>query len=218
MSSRSPTHGGGSGSAPIRESSAPRSRSTARPTPSSASCLRISSCRASGSTRRSMRSSRFACDVGWVGDHNDEAIGASARRRHRGTGARGARRAAGAGQRDRDQGSAPTSDARKRRDAAHGTCRAARHVEDCSCLMATIAAVLLIACSNLANLSLTRTLGRLREASIRSALGASRQRLVSRRGHGAAAAVGDRRRARDLGRLDARWRSSSEPRPSICHE
>ncbi|HMD35334.1 MAG TPA: ABC transporter permease [Vicinamibacterales bacterium] len=47
-------------------------------------------------------------------------------------------------------------------------------------LLGAICAVLLIACSNLANLSLTRAVGRLRDAGIRSALGASRSRLVAR--------------------------------------
>jgi predicted permease len=118
-------------------------------------------------------------DVGWVGDHNDEAIG----RLRDGVTTEGARAELDVLQ--AQVGEIATREAHEPVTLASSVTPLTEHVVGTSrrgllLLLAAIVAVLLIACSNLANLSLTRTLGRLREAAIRSAIGASRPRLVAR--------------------------------------
>jgi predicted permease len=117
--------------------------------------------------------------VGWVGDHNNHAIG----RLRSGVTIDGARAELQVLQRQ-------VSDIATKE--AHEPVTLGAFVDPLSdyvvgrsrrgllLLLAAIGSVLLIACSNLANLSLTRTVGRLREAAIRLALGAGRARIVRR--------------------------------------
>ena len=117
--------------------------------------------------------------VGWVGEHNYTAVG----RLRRGTTARQAKveldglqdQIALIASKEAHESVTLATDVAGLSDTVVGTARRGLLL-----LLAAIVAVLLIACSNLANLSLTRTLARLREAAIRSALGAGRARLIRR--------------------------------------
>src|SRR6185295_17890546 len=120
---------------------------------------------------------RLPDDLGWVGDFNHVAVG----RLKPGVTAEQARG-------DLDVVQARVS--KRASDEAHQTLTVRATVMPLAdavtgqarrgllLLMSAIGAVLLIATSNLANLSLTRAIGRLREATIKSALGASRARLA----------------------------------------
>jgi putative ABC transport system permease protein len=118
-------------------------------------------------------------EVGWVGDHNDEAIG---RLRERVTVDQARAELdvlqAQVSEIATQEAHEPVTLVTVVRPLAENI--VARSRRGLLLLFGAIVAVLLIACSNLANLSLTRTLARGREAAIRSALGASRARLVGR--------------------------------------
>jgi predicted permease len=117
--------------------------------------------------------------VGWAGDHNNAAIG----RLKPGVGPDRAQAELDVLQRQvsvfaTDQAHEPVT-------LASAVSPLAEHIVGRSrqgllLLLGAIASVLLIACANLANLSLTRAVGQQRAAAIRAALGASRTRLAAR--------------------------------------
>lgn len=117
--------------------------------------------------------------VGWVGDHNNEAFG----RLRDGVSLEQARaeldllqrRVSEIATREAKEPVSLTSVVRPLSETVVGQSRRGLLL-----LLGAIGAVLLIACANLANLSLTRAIGRLRDAAIRSAIGASRSRLIVR--------------------------------------
>jgi predicted permease len=118
-------------------------------------------------------------NVGWVGDHNNEAIG----RLRPGVTVDRARaeldvlqsQVSEIATKEAHEPVTLASTVRPLAERVVGTSRRGLLL-----LLGAIVTVLLIACANLASLSLTRTLGRLRDAAIRSALGATRGRLILR--------------------------------------
>lgn len=117
--------------------------------------------------------------VGWVGDHNNEAVG----RLREGTSLEQARAELDVLQ--RQVSAIATNEAKEQVTLASVVRPLSETVVGQSrrgllLLLGAIGAVLLIACANLANLSLTRAAGRLRDSAIRAAIGASGSRLVVR--------------------------------------
>jgi predicted permease len=118
-------------------------------------------------------------EVGWVGDHNDVAIG----RLRDGVSLDAVRAELNVLQSQvsaiasKEAGEPVTLSAIVTPLAESVVGRARRGLV---LLFAAVVAVLLIASSNLANLSLTRALARARDGAIRSALGASQMRLIRR--------------------------------------
>ncbi len=120
---------------------------------------------------------RLPDDLGWVGDHNYVGLG----RLKRGVTFEQARA---------DLDAVQSRISKRASDEAHETVTLRASVTPLSdavtgaarrgllLLLAAIAAVLLIACSNISNLSLTRATARVRDAMIKTALGARRGRLI----------------------------------------
>jgi predicted permease len=118
-------------------------------------------------------------DVGWVGDHNDDAIG----RLRPGVSVAEARAELDVLQRQVSELATKEAHEQVTLSSAVTPLMEAivgRTRQGLVLLFGAIVAVVFIACSNLANLTLTRSSGRARDAAIRAALGANRARLVLR--------------------------------------